>query len=65
MEYEMLLMQALNSRRGIVVTTSNAEQLRAKLYIAKKKDESYTQLAFVLSPTAPTTELLILKKEAA
>jgi hypothetical protein len=65
MEYEMLLMQALNSPRGIVVETSNTEQLRAKLYIAKKKSDDYAALAFVLSPTDPTTHLLIIKKEAA
>ena len=58
-----LLLQALDTEHGIVVSTPEPLRLRQKLYAAKKEDPIFICLSFVLSPTAPETELWIVKRD--
>lgn len=58
-----LLYRALNtSERGIIVETNSVERLRAKLYEARKADPDLAVLSFTVSPTAPETQLWIVKR---
>lgn len=59
-----LLMRAATSPNGIAVLTSNADRLRQKLYPVKKTDPLFANLAIIISPDKPETELFIaMKKE--
>lgn len=59
-----LLMRAATSPNGIAVSTNNADRLRQKLYPVKKLDTMFSDLAIIISPTNPETELFIaMKKE--
>lgn len=65
-EAESILSCALLSERGIVVNTSNASLLKAKLYSAraaarKRADTSFDNLSFRTSPVNPDKELWIVK----
>ena len=59
-----LLYRAINSEFGIVVTTSNPELLRQKLYAERKaaNDPDLARLSFTLSRTNPESQLLLVKK---
>jgi hypothetical protein len=59
-----LLYQALDTPQGIAVPTDNVPLLRQKLYALRKGDPQLHVLGFSPSPTNPTTELWILRKEA-
>lgn len=57
------LYDALRTPLGVKVETEDTERLRAKLYALRREHmEEFGRLSFVLSPTAPKTELWILKK---
>lgn len=45
-----LLYAALNSPRGTVIQTEDAERLRQRLYAVRKESEDFAQLSFVISP---------------
>lgn len=57
-----LLFQASATRYGIVVTTSDAHALRARLYIERRKANNPRLETLVLSPSRvnPETELWII-----
>lgn len=57
-----LLYEALNSAHGIIVETSDPVKLKSMLYPLRKQDETLDCLSFVTSPTAPDTELWIVRK---
>lgn len=57
-----VLYQALNSEYGVIVRTDNPERLRQKLYAERKKDSELGCLSINVSPTAPESELWIIKK---
>ena len=60
------LYDALRSPLGVIVETEDAERLRAKLYALRRKHQDrepeFMGLAFLTSPTNPTTELWIIRK---
>ena len=56
------LYDALQSEHGIVVRSTSAERLRAKLYPLRKEDVEFHSLSFVLSPDDPEHDLWIVKK---
>lgn len=56
-----LLYAALNSELGVAVTTDDPTKLRAKLYTLRKQDPDLACLSFTISPTAPRSELWIVK----
>lgn len=56
------LYDALASSHGIVVRSTSAERLRAKLYPLRKEDAEFLTLSFILSPDNPTHDLWIVKK---
>ncbi len=59
-----LLFAALASDYGIAVPTSNPVLLRNRLYAERKKDiPTFGNLSITLSPTAPDTELWIVKRK--
>ena len=58
-----ILYEALASPLGLVVSTNNPQNLRAKLYAARRADADLECLSIHLSPLAPTTHLFIVKKE--
>lgn len=54
---------ALMQPLGIVMETSSPERLRQKLYNLRKQHEpTFDNLSFVISPTAPDSQLWIIKK---
>lgn len=57
-----LLYSALRSEVGIIVQTNDPERLRQRLYRVRKEDPELADLSFKLSPTAPASELWIIKK---
>lgn len=62
--YLQLLFTALESPRGIAVATSDPDGLRQRLYSARRKSpepDLFKPLAFLLSPSAPKSELWIVK----
>lgn len=59
-----LLYEALNSKFGIVVRTNDVERLRQQLYNVRKQDPDLAILSFLVSRTAPNSELWILKNES-
>lgn len=60
--YTTLLLQALASTYGVSVSTSNVDQLRQKLYAARREDpETFAPLSFRPDPDNPSSVLLILK----
>ena len=61
-ELKVLLLKASASNFGILVSTNNPDKLRQKLYPVKKDSSDFAQLSFVISPTKPEAELLIIKK---
>jgi hypothetical protein len=67
-DYDLLerLYDALRSPLGVIVETDDTERLRAKLYALRRKHEArepgFHSLAFLTSPTNPTTELWIIRK---
>jgi hypothetical protein len=56
-----LLYDALHAPLGIEVETNDPERLRQKLYPLRKADETFADLAFILSPF-DTQKLWIVKK---
>jgi hypothetical protein len=56
-----LLYQALVEEIGIVVSCTDPEKLRNRLYLEKKKDPEFEKLSFFISPINPTSELWIAK----
>lgn len=56
------LYKALNSPHGVVISTTNVERLRAKLYTERKKDPDLSRLSINVSRTSPETEIWIIKK---
>ena len=67
MNLEMLelLYSGSNSQYGVIVETSNAENLRHKLYALRRKHiEQFEHLSFVISPVNGA-DLWILNKEQA
>jgi hypothetical protein len=66
-ELEAYMYEALNTKVGKAITTSNPELLRTKLYAARKSAqqngiEDFNSLAFNISPTDPNRELWIVRK---
>lgn len=59
----MLMHEALASPLGLAVATNNPQNLRAKLYAARRADADLEPLSIHLSPTNPNGELWIVKKE--
>jgi len=59
-----LLYQALNSPRGLIVTTTNVDALRQKLYRVRKEDPDLACLSLTTSRTSPESELWIVKNES-
>lgn len=58
-----LLYMADASPFGIIVEeVENIELLKQHLYKIKKERPEFSHLSFLTSPTAPTTELWIVKK---
>lgn len=57
------LYRALHSELGIVLTSTNPDKLRQKLYALRRKldDEDLAILHFATSRTSPESELLIVK----
>lgn len=60
-----LLYEALRQPYGIIVSTDDVERLRAKLYPLRRGDPALMALSFIVSPTNPSSELWIVKKDAA
>lgn len=50
LEHAELLYNALRSRFGIVIETDDAQFLRQKLYAARRENEDFKPLSFVISP---------------
>ena len=59
----LILYEALASPLGLVVETNNPQNLRAKLYAARRADADLECLSIHLSPANPGGELWIVKKE--
>lgn len=59
-----LLYSALNSRIGIVVTTSDPNKLKQRLYALRRKTPAFRSLSFLTSRQSPATELWILNGQA-
>lgn len=57
-----LLYRAFNSPFGIVVQTDDPERLRTRLYPVRKEDPELECIAICVSPTAPNSELWLVKK---
>lgn len=60
----LILYEALAADFGLVVATNNPQNLRAKLYAARRADADLEKLSIHLSPTNPSGELFIVKKGA-
>lgn len=58
---------ALRADIGVVIDTDNVSRLQQKLYIARREaqDPSLEGLSIVISPTSPSTQLWIVKRDAA
>ncbi len=56
------LYQALNSEHGIVISTSNPERLRQKLYAERKKDPELACISINISRTQPESEIWLTKR---
>jgi hypothetical protein len=63
MDYQSLLFAALASPFGLAVETTSPEQLRQRLYAARKGDPSFASLSFIFSPESPESEVWIIKRE--
>ena len=59
----LILYEALASDLGLIVATNNPQNLRAKLYAARRADADLECLSIHLSPANPTGELWIVKRE--
>ena len=57
---------ALGSPFGIIVQTSDPEKAKQRLYHLRKEagDQDLYELSIVTSPTAPTSELWIVKRKS-
>ena len=53
---------ALNSEFGIIVSTSDPERLRQKLYAERKKDPELSCISIAISRTHPESQLMLVKK---
>jgi hypothetical protein len=63
-DYLSLMFAAIQSPRGIAVATSDPDTLRQRLYKARRESpspETFSGLGFLLSPSAPKSELWIVK----
>jgi len=58
-----ILYDALRSRFGVIVTTSNPEVCKAKLYALRRENPEFACLSFLVSPTDPGSSFWIIKKE--
>lgn len=58
-----LLYNALRTEYGLIVPTNSPERLRAKLYELRRRDPDLSVLTFKPSPTDPSGELWIIKRE--
>jgi len=56
------LYQALNSESGVVVSTTDPERLRQKLYAERKKDPDLSCISINISRTQPESQLWLIKK---
>ena len=57
-----LLYKALASPSGIIVRAVDAQKTKAAFYILRKTAEELKVLSFITSPSAPHTELWIVRK---
>jgi hypothetical protein len=57
----MLLCEALRAKHGIAVSDPNPLALRQRLYAEQRRDSTFAELQFILSPTRPKSELWITK----
>lgn len=57
-----LLYRAYEAPYGIIVSTSDPVKLKQTLYAARKPHPELATLSFITSPTAPDTELWIVRK---
>lgn len=55
------LYQALNSQYGIVLSTTDPEKLRARLYVARKQDPELACISINISRTNPESEIWLVK----
>lgn len=55
------LYSALHSEFGVIVRTNNVERLRSRLYLLRKEDPSLAAVSITTSPTAPDSELWIVR----
>ena len=62
-ELTILLYEALENPLGLLVTTTNPDTLRQKLYQARKMDETFASLSFVISPEHPESQLWIVHRK--
>jgi hypothetical protein len=62
MMFEEILYEALASPFGVEVETNSPENLRAKLYAARRSNSDFECLSITISPYAPTSALFIVKK---
>ena len=61
-EYDQLMLDAMNETYGLIVKTADPELLRQRLYsIRYNNKDLFAELSFVISPTAPETELWIVR----
>jgi hypothetical protein len=56
------LYQALNSESGIVLSTSDPERLRQKLYAERKKDPDLSCISINISRSQPESQIWLIKK---
>jgi len=61
-EFSEILYEALASPLGIEVETNNPENLRAKLYAARRADPALEPLSIHISPTNPSAALFIIRR---
>lgn len=58
------LYDALAAPIGLVILTDNPERLRQRLYSLRSENApTFDNLSFVISPTNPTDQLWIVKKQ--
>jgi hypothetical protein len=56
------LYDALASSYGIVLRSDDPVKLRERLYPLRRSDPDFADLSFVISPTAPETDLWIIRR---
>lgn len=56
------LYQALNSKFGVILETSDPERLRQKLYAERKKDPDLSCISINISRTQPESQIWLIKR---